>query len=71
MLVFKSNEFGEVRTIELNNKPYFVAIDITKSLGYKNPNKAVKDHCRWVTKQRVPHQQNKSKTIEVNVIPEY
>ncbi|MHB9950742.1 phage antirepressor Ant [Clostridium botulinum] len=68
--IFNNQEFGEVRTIELNNKPYFVAIDITKSLGYKNPNKAVKDHCRWVTKQRVPHPQNKSKTIEVNVIPE-
>ncbi|KOY67274.1 BRO-N domain-containing protein [Clostridium sporogenes] len=71
MLVFQSNEFGEVRTIELNNKPYFVAIDIAKSLGYKDTTNAIKQHCRWVVKHHIPHPQSKNKTIEVNVIPEY
>lgn len=70
MLVFQSNEFGEVRTIELNNKPYFVAIDIAKSLGYKDTTNAIKQHCRWVVKHHIPHPQSKNKTIEVNVIPE-
>lgn len=70
MLVFQSNEFGEVRTIELNNKPYFVAIDIAKSLGYKDTTNAIKQHCRWVVKHHIPHPQSKNKTIEANVIPE-
>ena len=31
--IFKNAEFGEIRTIEINGKPYFVAADVAKSLG--------------------------------------
>jgi anti-repressor protein len=70
--VFKNDQFGQLRTLLIDNKPYVVAIDVARALGYKNPNKAVKDHCRWVTKQRVPHPQSNdpTKTIKVNCIPE-
>jgi len=68
--IFKHKEFGQVRIVEINNKPYFVAIDITKALGYSNPQDAIKKHCRWVAKCDVPHPQSKDKTIEVNIIPE-
>ena len=39
-------------------------------LGYKNPWDAVKKHCRYLAKREVPHPQNPTKKIEVNVIPE-
>ena len=39
-------------------------------LGYSNPNKAVLDHCKYLTKRDVPHPQNKYKKIEMNFIPE-
>lgn len=68
--IFKSEEFGQIRTVVINDKPHFVAVDITKSLGYTNSSKAINDHCRWVTKCEVPHPQSKTKTIEVNVLPE-
>lgn len=68
--IFKNEEFGELRTIEIDGKVYFVAIDIARSLQYKNTSKAIKDHCRWVTKCYIPHPQNKNKRLEVNVIPE-
>ena len=68
--IFESEEFGQVRIIEINNKPYFVASDIAKSLGYRNTQDAILRHCRWVVKHDVPHPQSKDKTIEVNVIPE-
>lgn len=68
--IFKNNEFGQIRTIEVEGKPYFVASDIAKALCYKNTSKAIKDHCRYVTKRYLPHPQSKDKTIEVNVIPE-
>ena len=42
--IFKSNEFGQVRTIEINNEPYFVGKDVADILGYKNPNEAIQDH---------------------------
>lgn len=67
---FKSKEFGQVRTVEINNKPYFIATDIAKSLGYVNPSDAIKKHCRWVAKCEIPHPQSKNKALEVNAIPE-
>lgn len=68
--IFDNKEFGQVRTLTINDKPYFVAVDIAKALGYQNTSKAINDHCRWVTKRYIPHPQNKDKTLEVNVIPE-
>lgn len=68
--IFKNEEFGEIRTVEINGEPYFVAVDIAKTLGYKNTNDAIIRHCRWVVKHDIPHPQSRNKTLEVNVIPE-
>lgn len=45
--VFSNNEFGEVRTVMIDGKPYFVATDIAKALGYKRPSDAISAHCRY------------------------
>lgn len=42
--VFENTEFGSVRTIEVNNEPYFVGKDVAEILGYSNPRKAIIDH---------------------------
>ena len=42
--VFKNEEFGEVRTVLINDEPYFVGKDVAKVLGYTNPQKALRDH---------------------------
>ncbi|EQI78376.1 phage antirepressor KilAC domain protein [Clostridioides difficile Y401] len=63
-------EFGQIRMVEVDKKPYFVATDIAKCLGYANTSKAINDHCRWVTKSYIPHPQNENKVLEVNAIPE-
>ena len=52
--IFNSGEFGEIRTIEIDGKPYFVGTDIAKALGYSNPRKAILDHCKGVTKRDTP-----------------
>lgn len=52
--IFNSGEFGEIRTIEIDGKPYFVGADVAKSLGYSNPRKAILDHCKGVTKRDTP-----------------
>lgn len=44
--IFKNPEFGEVRTIEEGGKVIFCGTDIASALGYTNPQKAIKDHCR-------------------------
>ena len=52
--IFNSGEFGEIRTIEIDGKPYFVGTDVAKALGYSNPRKAILDHCTGVTKRDTP-----------------
>lgn len=52
--IFNSEEFGEIRTIEIDGKPYFVETDVAKALGYSNPRKAILDHCKGVTKRGTP-----------------
>lgn len=44
--VFNNSLFGEVRFIEVEGKPYAVANDVAKALGYSNPSKATNDHCK-------------------------
>lgn len=65
--IFNNTEFGEIRTAEIEGKPYFMATDIAKALGYTNPNKAINDHCRAITKCATPIS---GKIQEVNFIPE-
>ena len=52
--IFNNEEFGEIRTAEINGKPYFVASDVATALGYVNPRKAIIDHCKGVTKRDTP-----------------
>ena len=52
--IFNSEEFGDIRTIEIDGKPYFVGTDVAKALGYSNPRKAILDHCKGVTKRDTP-----------------
>lgn len=42
--VFQNEEFGEVRTTEVNGEIWFVAKDVAGALGYANQNEAVQDH---------------------------
>lgn len=42
--IFNSDEFGEIRTVTIDNEPWFVGKDVALALGYTNPQKAVRDH---------------------------
>lgn len=35
-----------VRTLVRDGDPWFVAIDVARALGYENPGKATRDHCK-------------------------
>ena len=65
--IFQNEEFGQVRTIEIEGKPYFLAADVCSILGYTNGRKAINDHCKGVTKRYIP---TNSGNQEVNFIPE-
>ena len=42
--IFKNEEFGEVRTVTIDNEPWFVGKDVAMALGYQNASKALSDH---------------------------
>ena len=42
--IFENEEFGEIRTVTIDNEPWFVGKDVAMALGYTNPQKAVRDH---------------------------
>lgn len=65
--IFNSPEFGDIRTVEIDGKPYFVANDVAKSLGYKRPADAVTAHCKGSVKHRCLTEGGEQ---EVKVIPE-
>lgn len=44
--IFTNEEFREIRGMEVDGKPYVVANDVAKALGYTNPSKATNDHCK-------------------------
>ena len=50
--IFKNEEFGEVKTLLINDVPYFCANDIAKALGYKRAADAVSTHCKGSVKHR-------------------
>lgn len=68
--IFNNAEFGQIRTVEIGGKIYFVASDVARALGCEKPANAVAMHCRYTLKQGIPHPQNPDKKMEVNVIPE-
>lgn len=42
--IFNNEEFGQVRTILINDEPWFVGKDVAVALGYKNPQEAIREH---------------------------
>ena len=42
--IFNNEEFGEIRTVEINGEPWFVGKDIAKALDYKNSTVALQDN---------------------------
>lgn len=44
--IFQNQEFGVIEVIIIDGKYYFPATDCARMLGYSNPQKAIRDHCK-------------------------
>lgn len=42
--IFKNEEFGQVRTVNIKGEPWFVGKDVAVALGYKDTINALKAH---------------------------
>lgn len=52
--VFKNAEFGEIRTVTINDEPWFVGKDVAKALGYERATKAIQDHVEEEDRDGIP-----------------
>lgn len=51
LMIFNNPEFGQVRTIEIGNEPWFVGKDVAEALGYADAFGALKKHVEEEDKQ--------------------
>ena len=42
--IFENPEFGKVRTVVIDNEPWFVGVDIARALGYSKVNDAIRNN---------------------------
>lgn len=68
--VFENPTFGQVRTIEIDNEPWFVGKDVAEALGYAKPENAIATHVEAEDKTTTLIQGTgsnyKSKTVIIN-----
>lgn len=68
--IFENAEFGSIRTVEIENKPYFVGKDVADVLGYERPTKAVNDRVDSEDRDVVPIQDSIGRMQNTPVINE-
>ena len=59
---FHSKEFGSIEILMIDEKLYFPATECAKILGYTNPQKAIRDHCKGVNETFTPSAGGMQKT---------
>ncbi|MCF1634332.1 ORF6C domain-containing protein [Streptococcus gallolyticus] len=68
--VFNNEEFGQVRTLEIDGMVYFVGKDVAEVLAYKEPNKAISRHVDEDDRTKHPITDNLGRTQETYIINE-
>lgn len=53
--IFSNPQFGDIRVVTSEDgEPMFGATDVANLLGYSNPQKAIRDHCKGVNEMDTP-----------------
>lgn len=68
--IFNSEEFGDIRTVQLNNETYFVGKDVAEALGYERATKAIQDHVDVDDKDEIPIQDSIGRMQKTPIINE-
>ena len=72
LVAFDNSLFGSVRTMIIEDKPYFLGKDIAQALGYKDPSSTISKHCKHIKKTiiNVPCQNGNVIKTQASFIPE-
>lgn len=64
--IFKNEEFGEIRSLIINNEPYFVGKDVADILGYNRADNAIRLHVE--AEDKLTHQISASDQVRYMTI---
>ena len=68
--IFESEEFGKIRTVIINDEPWFIGKDAAKILGYAKPRNAIAAHVDYEDKKDALIQGDLGGTQKMTVINE-
>ena len=68
--IFENEEFGEVRTVTIDNEPWFVGKDVAEALGYSKARNAISAHVSVEDKKDAPIQGTPGGTQNMTIINE-
>lgn len=68
--VFTKDEFGTIRTVQMNGEIYFVGKDVAEALGYERGAKAIQDHVSEEDKDVIPIQDSIGRMQNTPIINE-
>lgn len=52
--IFNNEEFGKIRTVTIDNEPWFVGKDVAEALGYVKARNAIANHVEEDDKKDAP-----------------
>lgn len=70
LTIFENKEFGEIRTVTIDNEPWFVGKDIATALGYAKARNAISTHVSDEDKKDAPIQGNLGGIQNMTIINE-
>ena len=65
MKIFENKEFGKVRTVVIDNEPWFVGKDVAESLGYQNGSRDINTHVSEEDRKILTAQNYQNGTFEI------
>lgn len=68
--IFENSEFGQVRTVTIDNEPWFVGKDVAEALGYVKARNAIASHVEEEDKRDAPIQDDLGGTQSMTIINE-
>lgn len=68
--IFSNPSFGQIRTVSINDEPWFVGKDVAEVLGYTRPTKAIGDHVDAEDRDEVPFQDSIGRMQNTPIINE-
>ena len=63
--IFNSEEFGEIRTVTIDNEPWFVGKDVAEALGYQNGSRDINNHVEESDRKVLSNQNYQNGTLEI------